>query len=63
MDGSAGIAIAELNLLGSAVEFPDSKREPKLPPLAEEIERFELPHEKLAEPPAALELTAAQRLK
>jgi hypothetical protein len=60
-DGPRDSAIAELNLLGLAVEFPDPKREPGLPPMAAAIERFKLLHEKLGEAPPALALTPAQR--
>lgn len=62
-EGKAGIAIAEWNLLGEAIKIPDVEREPKLPPLAEEIERFDFLRDQFAEPPAALQLTPAQRVK
>jgi hypothetical protein len=55
------IAVAELNLLGPAVEFPDPKRDPGLPPMAYAIERFELLHEKLVQAPPAMALTPAQQ--
>jgi hypothetical protein len=61
--GPAEISIAELNLLGSAVEIPDLKRIPELPPLADAIERFTLLQEVLEPPPTTLGLTPTQRTK
>lgn len=57
----AAVAAAGVELLGEAVVIPEVAREPALPPMAEEIERFELLRDRLADPPEELGLTVAQQ--